>query len=84
MKILGKLSGDRHVQPDCYVQGPLIYCYFEKVCWKILYLTIPKGNIGYDQCTFSDTVAVKSTLVAFLQHSQTYVHGFSCNSLKFI
>ena len=34
MKIFGKLSGDRHVQPDCYMQGPLIYSYFEKVCGK--------------------------------------------------
>ena len=38
--------------------------------------------MGYDQRTLPETVAVESTFVAFLQHSQTYVHGLSCHSLK--
>ena len=31
-----------------------------------MHAKIPKGNLGYDQYTVSDTVAVKATFVAFL------------------
>ena len=55
-----------------------------KVVGKNVHATIPKGNMGYDQYTVPDTVAVEPTFVAFLQHSQTYVHGLSCYSLKFL
>ena len=34
--------------------------------------TIPKGNMGYDQCTVRETIAVEPTFVAFFYHSQTY------------
>ena len=37
-----------------------------KVVGKTVHSTIPKGNMGYDQCTFPDTVAVESTFVTFL------------------
>ena len=47
-----------------------------KVVGKNVHLTIPKGNMGYDQYTVPDTVAVKTSFVAFLQHAQTYVHFF--------
>ena len=41
--------------------------YFEKKSSeKKMLATIPKGNMGYDQYTVSDTVAVKPTFVAFL------------------
>ena len=30
---------------------------------KTVHATIPKGNMGYDQCTFLDTVAVESTFL---------------------
>ena len=30
---------------------------------------------------FPDTVAVEPTVVAFLQQSQTYVHGLPCHSI---
>ena len=30
--------------------------------------TIPKGNLGYDQHTVPDTIAVKPSLVAFLSN----------------
>ena len=50
-----------------------IYSYFEKGCRKNVHATVPKGNMGYVQYTFPDTVALKPTFVAFLQHSQTYV-----------
>ena len=43
-----------------------IYSYFEKGCGKNVLATIPKGNMGYVQYTFPDTVAVELTLVAFL------------------
>ena len=46
--------------------------------------TIQKGNMGYYQYTVPDTVAVKPTFVAFLKHSQTYVHCRSCQSFKFL
>ena len=43
-----------------------VYSYFEKGCRKNVHATIPKVNIGYDQYTVSDTVAVEPTFVALL------------------
>ena len=40
--------------------------------------------IRYEQYTVPDTVAVETTFVAFLYHSQIYVHGLSCHSFKFL
>ena len=37
-----------------------------KVVAKNVHATIPKGNMGYDQYTVPDTVAVESTFVASL------------------
>ena len=37
-----------------------------KVVRKNVQATIPKGNMGYDQYTVPDTVAVEPTFVAFL------------------
>ena len=37
-----------------------------KVVGKNVHATIPKGNMGYDQYGVPDTVAVKSSFVAFL------------------
>ena len=37
-----------------------------KVVVKTVHATIPKGNMGYDQYTVPDTVAVEPTFVAFL------------------
>ena len=37
-----------------------------KVVGKTVHATIPKGNMGYDQYTFPDTVAVEPTFIAFL------------------
>ena len=42
-----------------------------KVVGKNVHATIPKGNMGYDQFTVPDTVAVEPTFVSFLKHSQT-------------
>ena len=40
--------------------------------------------MGYDQYTVPDTVSVEPAFVAFLEHSQTYVHGLSWHSFKFL
>ena len=37
-----------------------------KVVGKNVHATIPKGNMGYDQYTVPDTIAVKTSFVAFL------------------
>ena len=52
-----------------------------KFVGKNVHATIPKGNMGYDQYSVPDFVAVEPTVVAFLQHSQTYVHGLACQSI---
>ena len=44
----------------------LVIQLFREVVGKTVQATIPKGNMGYDQCTFPDTVAVESTFSAFL------------------
>ena len=38
----------------------------KRVVGKNVHSTIPKGNMGYDQYTVPDSVAVESTFVAFL------------------
>ena len=38
----------------------------KKVVGKKLHATIPKGNMGYDQYTVPNTVAMEPTFVAFL------------------
>ena len=62
----------------------IVYSYFETGGRKNVQATIPKGNLGYDQPTVPDTIAVKPSLVVFLQQSQTYVHGLLCHSFKFL
>ena len=37
-----------------------------KVVRKAVHATIPKGNMGYDQYTVPDTVAVEPTYIVFL------------------
>ena len=54
-----------------------------KVVGKNVHATILKGNMGYEKYTVPDTV-LESTFVAFLYHSQTYVHGLSCHCFKFL
>ena len=60
------------------------YSYLEKVVGKNVHAIIPKSNMGYDQYTVPDTVAVEPTFVAFLYYWRTYVHGLSCHSFKFL
>ena len=40
-----------------------------KVVEKNVHATIPKGNMGYDQYTVPDTIAIEPTFVAFLSFS---------------
>ena len=37
-----------------------------KFVGKNVHATTPKGNMGYDQCTVSDAVAVEPTFVTFV------------------
>ena len=41
-------------------------CISRKVVGKNMHATIAKGNMGYDQYTVPDTVAVEPTFAAFL------------------
>ena len=43
-----------------------IQLFRERLSEKNVHATIPKGNMGYDQYTVPDTVAVEPTFVAFL------------------
>ena len=43
-----------------------IQLFRERLSEKSVHTTIPKCNMGYDQYTVSDTVAVEPTFVAFL------------------
>ena len=61
-----------------------VYSYFKRGCRKKCACDNPKGNMGYYQHTVPETIAVEPTFVAFLSHSQTYVHGLSCHSFKFL
>ena len=47
---------------------------------------MPKGNMGFDEYTVPNTVAIEPTFVAFyfLKHSQAYRHGLSCHFFKFL
>ena len=48
------------------VQAPGgLYSWFEKVVWKNVDATIPKGNMRYDQHTVPDIVAVEPSFVSF-------------------
>ena len=70
---------------DIAWETSLLMCrYFEKVGRENVHVTIPKGNMGYDQYTVPDIVAVEPTFVAFLWRSQTYVHDLSSHSFKFL
>ena len=43
----------------------LIQLFRERLSEKNLHATIPKGNMGYDQYTVPDTVAVELSFVVF-------------------
>ena len=57
------------VNTNSIQRGSLRFLYTaisRKAVGKNVHATIPKGNMGYDQYTVPDTVAVEPTFVAFL------------------
>ena len=66
MPYLSPMSGygkDR----DLYIRKAMrIQLFRERMFPKHVHATIPKGNMGYDQYSVPDTVAVEPTFVAFL------------------
>ena len=66
-----------------YVCGIYIHTAISRrVVGKNVHVTIPKGNMGYDQYTVPGTVAVEPTFVDFLYLLQMYVLLFFQISLK--
>ena len=56
-----------------------------KIVGKNVHATIPKGDMGYNQYTVPDNVAVEPTFnCCFPLAARTYVHGLSCHSFKFL
>ena len=52
---------------SAWLTGVTLYTVISrKIFGKTVHATIPKGNIGYDQYTVPDTVAVELSFVAFL------------------
>ena len=58
IKVLNILSHDTSLLKDTAIS--------RKAVGKNVHATIPKGNMGYDQYTVPDTVAVKTSFIAFL------------------
>ena len=50
----------------CFLGWTNLKHFSRKVVGKNVHATIPKSNMGYDQYTVPDTVAVEPTFVAFL------------------
>ena len=48
------------------VKGPVSTAISRKFVAKNVHATKPKGNMGYEQYTVPETVAVEPTFVAFL------------------
>ena len=59
------MSLPRRYQTYVDAEDP-IYSYFQKGCRKKYARDILKGNMGYDQYAVPDTVAVQTSIVAFL------------------
>ena len=54
---------------DLYIRKAMrmrIQLFRERLFAKHVHATIPKGNMGYDQYSVPDTVAVEPTFVSFL------------------
>ena len=49
-----------------YIISNVYQLFRERLSEKNVHATIPKGNMGYDQYTVPDTVAVELSFVAFL------------------
>ena len=77
---------DIYISYDVVIVPSYIRLSGERLFGKNEHATIPKGKMGYDQYTVPDTIAScrTYTFVAFIYHSQTYIHGLSCPSFKFL
>ena len=71
-RIVEKIYVITCVRPGWYKLFPQLVILFSftaisrKVVGKNVHAIIPKGNMGYDQYTAPDSVAVEPTFVAFL------------------
>ena len=54
-----------------HIENIIFTAFPRKVVRKNVHATILKGNMGYDQHSVPDTVAVEFSIVAFVWHSQT-------------
>ena len=63
--LLTRIKATREGGQGLRVLNKMFTAISRKVVGKTMHATIPKGNMGYDQCTFPGTVAVESTFVAF-------------------
>ena len=61
-----KNRGDFHWIEMSLVMSMRYTAILRKVVGKNVHATIPKGNMGHDQYTVPDTVAVKISFIAFL------------------
>ena len=63
----GWLDQDHDLEKDLFITLSFVYTAISSnVVGKHVHATIPKSNMGYDQYTVPDTVAVEPTFVAFL------------------
>ena len=72
--------GESHIPVGILV----LYSYFPKGCRKKCALDNPKWSYGIWSIHCSWHSSCRPTFVAFLWHSQTYVHTHSCHSFKFL
>ena len=65
-------------------RGAIVYSYFPKGCRKKCARDNPKWSYGIWSIHCSWHSSCRPTFVAFLWHSQTYVHTHLCHSFKFL
>ena len=66
LQLFKTIANSIQLFPEGKVNGDGYTAISRKVVRKKVHATIPKGNMGYDQYTVPDTVAVEPTFVAFL------------------
>ena len=64
--VTGRVYSTEADQRVRFTRSQLYTAISGKVVGKIVHATIPKDNMGYDQFTVSDIVAVEPTFVTFL------------------
>ena len=61
-----------------------IQLFWERLSAKLCTRKCPKGKMGYDQYTVFWHCSCRTCFCCFPLASQTYVHGLSCHSFKFL